>query len=65
MFLGPGGQEESNGTPHLTQAQSHAESQGGGVTNIYKDASAEGVASVTNDNQGVPSCQCSRTSALG
>ena len=29
MFLGPGGQEESNGTPHLTQAPSLAESQGG------------------------------------
>ena len=38
MFLGPGGQEESNGTPHLTQAQSLAESQGGGsYSNIYKE----------------------------
>ena len=35
MFLGPGGQEESNGTQHLTQAPSLAESQGGGVVQIY------------------------------
>ena len=31
IFLGPGGQEEPNGTPHLTLAPSLAESQGGGV----------------------------------
>ena len=38
IFLGPGGQEEPNGTPHLTQAPSLAESQGGGsYSNIYKD----------------------------
>ena len=35
MFLGPGGQEESNGTPHLTLAPSQAESQGGVVVQIY------------------------------
>ena len=37
VSLDPEGQEESNDTPHLTQAPSLAESQGGSYSNIYKD----------------------------
>ena len=34
IFLGPGGQEEPNGTPHLTLPPPGTESQGGGVVQI-------------------------------
>ena len=41
MFLDPGGQDESNGTPHLALASKVAIPQGGRCWNIFKDIAKE------------------------